>query len=63
LLASDVSLISGFGLAMSGISEEGPCLPRPNGEGDARKLPQLCINHNCFNSFNDVFAWRLELVG
>ena len=33
-------------------------LPRWGGEGDARANPQRPINHNCFNSINDVFAAR-----
>ena len=34
----------------------GPLLSTASGEGDAGASPQRPINHNCFNSINDVFA-------
>src|SRR4029453_14410827 len=36
----------------------GHSLARPAGAGDARECLQPVINHNCFNSINDVFACR-----
>src|ERR1700722_4688204 len=59
----DESVISGFGLAMSGSREmrasafaPNPSLARPNPRCDAGRRSQRLINHNCFNSVNDFFA-------
>jgi len=53
--------ISGFGLAMSASREKGPTAPGPlhsTARAVMRRAPsrsQRLINHNCFNSINDVF--------
>src|ERR1700732_166485 len=38
-----------------GVGAGAPSLARPNRAGDAGPGSQRLINHNCFNSVNDVF--------
>jgi hypothetical protein len=63
----DEFVISGFGLAMSGSRQMGASafapnlsLARPNLRCDAAPGSQRVINHNCFNSVNDVFRTWLR---